>query len=692
VFEVEPGTNILRKHGTRVRLQEQPFRVLLALLEKPGEPVTREELQRQIWAGNTFGDFEHSLNIAVNKIRDALGDSAENPRFVETLPRRGYRFIAPVEGVVAPQAAAPVKAPLSKWVPVSGAVVAVVALIAGIAAWRLPPDPPELELRRLTNDSSAKVGPVLSDGTRLYFGNGPKPGLVADVQVHQLPASGGEPSSLPFVPPVGRYVALLDITPEGRELLMVTFERGFQPEAAPLWAMRIADGSSRRVGGLLASQASYSPDGKEIAFTAGGIWAPGSLSVASTDGSNVRRLVELNGLAIVNPCWSPDGKRIAFGQLNQAVASAWEVMADGTRLRRLFPDWHESHLPVVWTLEDHLLLNSRFRFWTVQEAWFGGGARRVQLSSGEPQFSDQIQPRSGRTFYAVGITPLGQLQRFDTRSGTWEPHLGGISAEHVEYSRDGQKLIYTTYPGAELWIRGADGSRQVRLTAAPMQVNIARWSPDGRVIAFMGRSTPDQPWRIYLVDAAGGSVRLPCPKNCGPQGDFAWAPDGKKIVYSFPGGSSTEDAHLWSLNLGTGEVTTIPGSDGLYSPRWSPDGTALAALMLPLRRGQEVDKDRPLMLYRFSEGKWKELSNGRAHTGWPSWSHDSKSIWYVNYARAAIMRCDVRENRHKEITRLGRKDMTGAVGTWFNLTPNDEPMILRRHDIEQIYSMEWKAR
>jgi DNA-binding winged helix-turn-helix (wHTH) protein len=98
-FEVEPHAGILWKGDARIRLQEQPFQVLLALLAKPGELVTREELHQKVWNGEEFGDLDHRLNIAVNKIREALRDSMENPRFVETLPKRGYRFIAPVENV-----------------------------------------------------------------------------------------------------------------------------------------------------------------------------------------------------------------------------------------------------------------------------------------------------------------------------------------------------------------------------------------------------------------------------------------------------------------------------------------------------------------------------------------------------------------------------------------------------------------
>src|ERR1700675_3286923 len=97
VFELDLRAGELRKHGLRIRLQEQPFQVLTMLLEHPGQVVTREELQKRLWPADTFVDFDHGLNKAVNKIRDALGDSAESPRFVETVARRGYRFLAEVK-------------------------------------------------------------------------------------------------------------------------------------------------------------------------------------------------------------------------------------------------------------------------------------------------------------------------------------------------------------------------------------------------------------------------------------------------------------------------------------------------------------------------------------------------------------------------------------------------------------------
>src|SRR3954447_2882822 len=108
VFEFNPRTRELRKHGVKLKLQDQPLQMLTLLLEHPGEIVTREEIQKRLWPENTYVDFDNAINSAVRKLRDALGDSPENPRFVETLARRGYRFIAPVNG---PAPVQPVRKP-----------------------------------------------------------------------------------------------------------------------------------------------------------------------------------------------------------------------------------------------------------------------------------------------------------------------------------------------------------------------------------------------------------------------------------------------------------------------------------------------------------------------------------------------------------------------------------------------------
>jgi DNA-binding winged helix-turn-helix (wHTH) protein len=139
VFEVDPREGELRKSGLRIRLQDQPFQVLVMLLEHPGEIVTREELQRRLWPADTFVDFDHSLNSAIKKLREALQDQAENPRFVETVPKRGYRFIGTVSGdqrasnQTAEPAPQPVVRPLPKRLYAACALAAL--LVAGFLLW-----------------------------------------------------------------------------------------------------------------------------------------------------------------------------------------------------------------------------------------------------------------------------------------------------------------------------------------------------------------------------------------------------------------------------------------------------------------------------------------------------------------------------------------------------------------------------
>jgi DNA-binding winged helix-turn-helix (wHTH) protein len=133
VFEVDVRAGEVRKQGVRIKLQEQPFHVLTVLLRRPGEIVTREELRAQLWQSDTFVDFDNGLNTSINKLREALGDSADSPRFVETLPRRGYRFIAPVNGADGPARGAAIGVSTAARTSSRKMVVAVLVLAAGIA-------------------------------------------------------------------------------------------------------------------------------------------------------------------------------------------------------------------------------------------------------------------------------------------------------------------------------------------------------------------------------------------------------------------------------------------------------------------------------------------------------------------------------------------------------------------------------
>jgi DNA-binding winged helix-turn-helix (wHTH) protein len=180
-FEADVRTGELRKDGVRLKFSGQPFQVLVILLERPGDVVTREELQKRLWP-DTFVDVERNLNTAINKIREVLGDSAESPRYLETLPRRGYRFIAPVEPAPSHIGQDPIEKAIDKSEEPRNhrlyyglAIFSGLALAAGFLAalWigiiRPHGTPKVVRFIRLTNDGQKKIGPLVSDGVRIYF-------------------------------------------------------------------------------------------------------------------------------------------------------------------------------------------------------------------------------------------------------------------------------------------------------------------------------------------------------------------------------------------------------------------------------------------------------------------------------------------------------------------------------------------
>ncbi len=217
VFEVDVRSGELRKQGVRIKLQEQPFHVLAVLLQRPGEVVTREELRSENWSADTFVDFDNSLNTAINKLREALGDSADNPRFIETLPRRGYRFIAPVAGVDGTTSGTTMSA--RAVAPTSGRKIAVAAAIAVLAAgtaggllWRAR------QARRLTGKDTIVIGDfanstgdavfdgTLREGLSVELEQSPFLSLVPEKQIHQTLRMMGKNTSARLTPEIAQEV------------------------------------------------------------------------------------------------------------------------------------------------------------------------------------------------------------------------------------------------------------------------------------------------------------------------------------------------------------------------------------------------------------------------------------------------------------------------------------------------------
>jgi DNA-binding winged helix-turn-helix (wHTH) protein/tetratricopeptide (TPR) repeat protein len=217
VFEVDLRAGELRKQGKRIKLQEQPFQVLAVLLQRPGEVVTREELRSQNWPPDTFVDFDNSLNTAINKLREALGDSADNPRFIETLPRRGYRLIAPVTGVDgttrgAGMGVSAVAPPSGRKMVVTVAIVVLAVGIAGALTWRAR------QARHLTERDTIVLGdfanstgdPVfdgtLREGLSVQLEQSPFLSLVSEEGIHQTLRMMERPANTRLTPEITREV------------------------------------------------------------------------------------------------------------------------------------------------------------------------------------------------------------------------------------------------------------------------------------------------------------------------------------------------------------------------------------------------------------------------------------------------------------------------------------------------------
>ena len=452
LFEVDLQARELRKSGIRIKLQDQPFQILASLLERPGEIITREELQKRLWPADTFVDFDLSLNSAVKKLRQALSDDSDNPRFVETLYRRGYRFIGPVNGAsktngtallepitFEPQGSlpAPISSPAAVPVPTVRrkrllVVAGLLALLGLAAALRFLPSNAiqVLGYTQITHDGRFKGGTV-TDGQRLYFYELQDDRIVAT----QVSASGGETV---VVPTPFLHVGIGDISPDGSALLLANLK---SPESVPaLWSLPLPAGAPRRVSDLSPTAATFTPNGTQIIFARGS-----AIYLAKSDGTDARQIATASGRVAGTPSsqngivtsmrLSPDGQRLRFTVIEPGIASQfiWEMKRDGSGQHQLLPGWNQSSSQCCgnWTRDGkYYVFQSWVRgktdVWVLPEKahWYSPRPEPIQLTNGPLQFSFPVPGKDGKKIFVVGSQPRAELQRFDPKLG-WVSYLGG---------------------------------------------------------------------------------------------------------------------------------------------------------------------------------------------------------------------------------------------------------------------------
>lgn len=699
VFELNLDSRELRKSGVKVKLQEQPFLILAVLLERPGSIVTREELHKKLWPEDTFVDFDLSLNSAVKKLRQVLNDDSDNPRFVETLYRRGYRFIAPVNGVdsteqaqpldSAPELAAPgarPQAPSGSKTIVFGSVVAIAALISA-AVWLRPPlsAPRILSITQLTHDNLPKDH-LVTDGPRLYFDE--------EVNGHQVlsqvSTEGGEVGQIPT--PFSD-VSVRGLSPTASELLVQSM--GVQNAVmstnftGPLWMIPLPAGSPRRLGNIVAAGAALSTDGKNLVYANGQ-----DVYLAQASGSDPRKLFSINGSPL-GPKFSPDGTRVRFTVLDRNTGSVtlWEATASGGAPHPLLPNWRQATAECCgsWTADGKyfffVVVRGSPQIWTLTEhtdLLHKHTSQPLQVTNGPLSYYSPVPSRDGRKLFVVGEQPRAELLRYDSSYGQFTPFLSGISAGQLDFSRDSQFLTYVTYPDGALWRSRADGRDARQLTYPPIAASMPRWSPDGKRIAFSAAADTTLQLQAFVISADGGAPQQLSHDESREFADPNWAPDGNSLIFSRGpafGSAKPEDFVLVRLDIKTGQLSNVPGSTGLFAPRWSPDGHYLCAL--------NTNQDK-LMLQQVDSGQWSEFATGQ-DIEYPNWSNDSQKIFFetdLNGGRA-LVRVDLATRRSERVLSLaGVRRVSVPFGVqWTGLAPDNSALIMRDVGIREIYAM-----
>ena len=554
---------------------------------------------------------------------------------------------------------------------VGGLAVLVIALFIYLQSRPLPP-PKVSGYVPVTHDGNPKYL-VGTDGARLYLSESTSAGPL----IAQVSSSGGEVAPVPAPDPT---MFLLAVSPDGANLL-VADEVGQTAFNGPLSALPVLGGSPRRIRDAIGQAGAWSPDGQMIVYADGhALW------LAKSDGSESHKLFSAPNQTF-DPVWSPDGTVIRFrvGGAFVTRGSLWQVSVNGTDPHPLLPAWHTPPNECCgnWTPDGkYFVFESQGNIWARAEKGnlFGkADSQPVQLTSGPMSFSSPLLSKDGKKLFVVGALARGELARYNAKSAAFVPFLSGISADSVSFSRDGQWVAYIKFPEGTLWRSTSDGSQRIQLTFPPLSVRLPSWSPDGQQIVFYAFSSGPEKPKLYTVSTDGGMPREMILENSPEEWDPTWSSDGSRIA--FGSGPSDATGAIRILDVSTNQISTLPGSNGLFSPRWSPDGRYIVAMPF---------QSRSLKLFDIATQKWDEIA--KITCGFPNWSKNGDYIYFLHEEnQPSVMRVRIRDRKIERVADLKNFRQAGFYSVWLSLAPDDSPLLLRDTGTQEIYALDWET-
>jgi Tol biopolymer transport system component/DNA-binding winged helix-turn-helix (wHTH) protein len=636
-FEVDLRAGELRRNGRKIRLQEQPFQVLAMLLENPGEIVTRDELRGRLWPADTFVDFDHGLNAAVKRLRDALGDSAENPIFVETLARRGYRFVAPIN------ASEPKTAPVARsrryWRigPLMAALLIAAVMVGWHAGHRSVAAVRVMERRLTSNpENDPVIGAAISpDGKLLAFSD--RTGVfLRQVGTGETHAIGPESAHTYFV----------SWFPDGSHVLATRV--GSPLEQPSLWSMSVFGGTPRKIMEA-AERGVVSPDGSQIVFVRGD-YSHQEIWEMQANGEQAHKILGEPGDNVDALVWAPDGRRIAF------VQSRYQLGWDDAEISLYVRDLGSQDLSrivssprlrsaLAWTPDGRLIYSlgelppssqNDTNLWAVRidpRGWKTWGMPTRLTNDSDAKVRASISADGKRLSFLRGADAPGVYITDVEGGGSRLSPLQRLSLDErrnypYTWTPDGKSVIFTSDRDGvfHLFKQAVDQPAPDLLVGGEQSVILARLNPESSAILYLLGPDPrdvDRHVRMMRLPLAGGTPQFVLQDPSINNFQCARAPATVCVLSEFTG----DRLEFFTFNALTGEkkpLTRIEGPEW-YLLNWtlSPDGSTLA-----MAKKHRVPGPAVIRLYTMANGSERTLTlkdwSGIASL---DWAGDGRSIW-----------------------------------------------------------------